>query len=302
MYFDLDEKLSDSIIFSMEDQTSVHLLDSKSGLVVEATDLIKEDNDRYYGLPEWNSKDGYALLEDFTAGLYQPQAKEQLRQVLISGRGVFRNFKNVLKQYPEVERRWHYFKNDRMHKRLMEWYNNLRTLWGLEELETTEIEDLSDLVQDDFEFIKYTPEIHGDEVARGLKAVTEECKSRFAGEVGDSIAAMWLRDSEYFDFNRKEGYVCHTQSNDFTGCALFSLYPLSAKKTVVLTDLFVLENYRGLGVGKELISKSLTLLKERGIRWVLVSNIIIQKPMETLLCTMGFDKIGTVFLLDLFKE
>jgi len=302
MFFELTDKLSDCIIFSMEDQTCAHLVDAESGVVIDVTDEIVEDNDRYYGLPEWTSKDGYSLLEDFTAGLYQPQVKDKLRNVLISGRGVFRNYKNVLKEYPEIERKWHFFKDSRMRRRLMEWYNDLRTVWGLEELEISDADDLSDLVQDDFVFSIFNSSEHRDDVERELQAVTEECTKHFNGELGDSIAAIWLRDSQYFDMADKLGYVCHSQSDSFTGCALFSLCPTRAKKTVALTDFFVLQDFRGLGIGKELFSNSLTLLKNQGIQWVLVSNIIIPKPLEIILKENGFEQIGTGFVVELSKE
>ncbi len=302
MTFELTDKLSDSIIFSMEDQTVAHVVDAQSGIVVEKTDGIEEDDDRYYGLPEWTSKDGYCLLEDFASGLHQPIVKGKLRQVLVSGRGVFRNYKNVLKEYPEIERKWHLFKDYRMRSRLMEWYNNLRILWGLEALEISETEELSDLVQDDFSFCSFNAEEDSEDIFSGLEAVTDECKSQFAGEVGDSIAAIWLRDSQYYDMADKMGFVCRTQSEDFTGCALFSYCPSTAKKTVALTDFFVLQDFRGLGIGKELFTKGLSLLKEQGVQWVIVSNIIIPKSVESMLNSFGFEKFGSGFVVDLSKE
>ena len=58
MTFDLSPSLISSIIFSMEDQTSVRLLDALEGKLVvvkeggkESSEHVKADNDRYYSLP-----------------------------------------------------------------------------------------------------------------------------------------------------------------------------------------------------------------------------------------------------------
>ena len=50
-------------------------------------------------LPEWDSAAGFKLREDFVSNLNSPLAHEALQEVLHSGRGVFRNFRNVIKDY-----------------------------------------------------------------------------------------------------------------------------------------------------------------------------------------------------------
>ena len=81
-----------------------------------------------------------------------------------------------------------------------------------------------------------------------------------------------------------------------------SLCPANARKTVCITDFFVLQNYRGLGIGRELFSTCLESLKKHGIQWVLIANTIIPETMEPLLIQFGFKKLGSGFVADLCTE
>ena len=75
-----------------------------------------------------------------------------MRDALSAGRGVFRNFKNALKQSRDLERSWYRFKEREMRRVVAEWYNQEREAAGLERLgpEPEETEDLtvSDFVVD----------------------------------------------------------------------------------------------------------------------------------------------------------
>lgn len=304
MIFELNAPLENDILFSMEDQEVRRAVDAAQGKLVPA-DSVTIDEENYYALPEWSSSDGYALLQDFTDNLYAPLARAELKRVLVSGRGVFRNFKNVLKAYPEVERRWHFFKDSRMKARLTDWYNTLRESWGLEKLacqESDRSDETDELVQDDFIFRAYDPIKDRDDIARGVVTVAEEYSSQFPCEVGGAVACMWQRQSASVAAEQKFGFVCRTQSDEFAGCILVSFCPSSAKKTVALTDFFVLQNYRGLGIGKELLSECFAGLKRHGIQWFLIANTIIPESMEPMLARQGITKLGSGFLADLFQE
>ena len=113
MYFDLTESLIDSILNAMDDQTSVFILDTKSSVLV-LSDQSTENNGQFVSLPKWTSADGFEIRQQFVSVLHSPVAKDELQQILHSGRGVFRNFKICLKKYPEIEKRWHLFKRLRM--------------------------------------------------------------------------------------------------------------------------------------------------------------------------------------------
>ena len=304
MTFELTDSLADDILFAMEDQQNALAVDAAGGSVVSA-ESVSIDEVNFYALPEWSSGDGYSVLQEFTNNLHAPLARDELKRVLTGGRGVFRKFKDVIKSYPEVERKWHFFKNARMRKRLNEWYGALRDSWGLEQLEDSEgecLDETEELVRSDFVFNKYDFQKEGNCISGVCELIKEEYRSQYPFEVGDALAFMWQNVSLSAGSDRKSGFVCHTQTQEFAGCLLFSSYPSSAKKTVALTDFFVLKEYRGLGIGRELLERCLDDLRDRGIQWILVFNTVIPESMELLLARFGFTKLGSGYLADLSKD
>lgn len=158
MKFELSPELVDQIIFAMEDQENEYYIDVVEGSLVTAEELTEEDweeeEDRYISLPEWSSVDGFNLMERFTASLRNPLYRERLRQILSSGRGVFRQFKNALKERPDLEKLWFHFKNREMRKEVYRWYNALRESWGLKEVEI-DWNEPEDLVLSDFQLSRW---------------------------------------------------------------------------------------------------------------------------------------------------
>ena len=305
MHFELTASLLNAILFAMEDQTTKRLVDARKGVLVleEESSGTVADEEFLYALPEWTSNDGFTMRSGFVENLHSPLAREELRLVLESGRGVFRNFKNVLKAYPEVERRWNLYKNKYMGHCIKEWYAALRESWGLEKLEDTsygsEVET-DEILNADFEFMTYDSVRDKEDVENGKRLLTEEYERQFQGELGKAVGDLWLSFS-----NRqtdKAGFLCRTQTGEFIGCILFSFCPSSAKKTVAITDFFVVQDYRGLGIGKELFSMCLASLKEHGIQWTLLGNFIIPPAMEQMLTQWGFEHLGSGYVADLFKE
>ena len=68
--------------------------------------------------------DYYEDMEDFIANVEDEHLAELL-EVAINGKGAFRQFKDVLLNYPEEEERWFKFKDDRMRERALEWLEDI---------------------------------------------------------------------------------------------------------------------------------------------------------------------------------
>jgi len=298
MIFNLTDSIAQSIIFAMENQEEEFVLDAESGSLVPVGQKTA-DEDIVYSLPEWNSHDGYELLESFVSSLHVPGAKADLRNTLIAGRGVFRNFKNVIKRYPEVERKWHFYKERQMRLRLLEWYNALRESWGLEEL-PDEIEEFDDLIEEDFTFRAYDSVQDRDCVVQGVAAISEELEKSTEGELGRVHAAVWRLRSAEKELDVVDGFVCRTLTDDFAGCLLFSPLQSCTKEAVLLTTLFVKQNYRGLGIARALLSFCMTHVKEHGIRWIIITSI--PQILEPMMIRSGFEKTDFGFVADLKKE
>lgn len=177
-----------------------------------------------------------------------------------------------------------------------EWYNALRELWGLEALEA-EPEDFEDLVQNDFIFRGYDSAKDKESVLQYAN-VEEVCIDENLEEVSAAIKFLWERQflSQDSDF----GLVSKTFSDDFAGCITFQACTSSSTKAVVLSAFFVLKNFRGLGIGRMLLSQSLELLRKRKIQWVIIANVIIPDSMIPLLNRSGFKKIGSGYIARLF--
>ncbi len=289
----------------MENQSEESFLDAKNLKIVsfspdaEFEQTIDEEN--IYTLPVWTPKDGFNLLEEFVSTVRVKKIYDELREVLSNGRGVFRNFKNVLKKYPEIEKRFRVFKNKEMRNFVFEWYNALRDSWGLEKL-SQDFEDYDELTKEDFLFRGYDFQQDGKCVAEMAGAVSEEIKAFYAGELGLAVSHLWKqRFDSFFQRNSPEsvnGFVCRTLSDEFAGCLLFSFCPSFAKETVTLTACFVDQNYRGLGIVRELFSQCISNLKERGVHWFIIEQSAIPFYLEPLLTRCGFEKTGSVYVAD----
>ncbi len=294
MTFALTDILIDKIQSALENQEESFLVDAKNQTLISAEE-VKADDENFYELPEWNSTDGFNLRQNFVNRLNSPFAKDELQQVLHSGRGVFKNFRNVLKQYPEVEKRWHVYKNREMNIFINEWYNSLREIWGLEKLDYFPESD-ENLIHDDFSFHNFTEE-DSQIISKNIHASLIGEENNLPKELQISVFELWHNQFMNADAAMQTGFICRTLSEDFAGCITFSPVSDNQEKVFVLTSLFVPESYRGLGIGTELLSMCLSKLKADGREWLLLPNIIIPEILLPLLSRMGFEKLGTGYSL-----
>ena len=297
MTFTLTESLLDEIITALENQEQQFLVDAAQNKLVEKTDGLKGDDEFFYELPEWNSASGFKLREDFVSNLNSPLAHEALQEVLHSGRGVFRNFRNVIKDYPEVEKRWHIYKNNKMMCYINNWYNNLREVWGLEKLDYVPESD-DNLIRDDFSFTAYNQE-NKKELLLHINAAFRERNENLSQELSQAIYNIWLEQFELGQSKGELGFICRSFSNDFAGCITVSQVSQKQEKVMVLTSLFVPEAFRGLGIGTELINMCLSELKKLGKTWLILPNMTVPDYLEPLLLRTGFTKIDSGFAVEL---
>lgn len=302
MVFALTEKLEEEILQALENQEQKFLVDAQNLILVSADDF-SADEDSFFCLPEWNSSDGFNLMEDFVSALHSPIAKDELQQILHSGRGVFRNFKDALKKYPEVEKLWHRFKNRKMRLYINGWYNQLREIWGLEKLDH-EPEETGDLVQNDFNFESYSSS-NQEEVLFNLKyAASGEIENSASEELKRALFDLWMQQFEEGGLQNQTGIVCHSNSDEFAGCITAKPVagennPYGTDKIVVLTSFYVLEKFRGLGIGSELLELFMNALKDQKKKWVLLTNTIVPDSLMPLLTRNGFERIGSGFVAEL---
>ena len=275
MYFELDAELVDQIIFAMENQSEEFLFDTAERLVVPVEEMENESGeekdeaeprggpDRYIDIPEWNSFLGFQLMERFVGTLNNPVYRSALKDALQSGRGVFRNFKNVLKEKREIERLWFQFKEKEMRREVAEWYECLRESWGLEELEADleAVEETEGLVLEDFtlsadpggrEWVLKELDRQGY-LETHAESLRERSLTAYAGERGllpplESPASV-VR-------------IAEDPSGEIVGFA-WGVKEGGDRGRIV--QLFVVPEMRGLGIASVLLEAELAAFKEEGI-------------------------------------
>jgi GNAT superfamily N-acetyltransferase len=313
MKFELNQELIEMIIFSMENQSTAYYLDTHKLNVVAEDDIEdylqdheeKPDesgetafDERFISIPEWRSVDGYNLMEKFVASLHNPIFRERLRNILASGRGVFRQFKDTVKEKKEIERLWYSFKEREMRQVVREWYNDLREQWGLErmELKGTETEQL---IITDFVF--------GNDVIRWRREISEGDRAAFAEmfeERGDAYVE-WVMQSNRKGFpdpldDASLVITAETPAEEFAGFAWGLREDLSDGRMIfLLFQLYVMPEYRGLGLGTGLFERLCDAAYGIGADRMELSLFGEGKIMQDYIKSCGFDSIGAVFGIEM---
>lgn len=245
MCFELTGALIDQILFCMEDQKGKFAIDTQEGVAADCLGIDPggEPGGRYIDLPDWDSSEGFALMERFTAGFKNVIIRDQLTAALNRGRGVFRAFKDVLGAYPEAEQRWFSFKDREMRRVILRWYNALREEWGLERI-GEEPEETGDLVLEDFRFRDGEAKD-----AAAAAALHERCLK--AGEADRG----WV-------FPGILTVVAENGAGDFAGYA--AAQADGSEGFLRIAALEVRSEYRGLGIGEALLVKLVEKLRGKG--------------------------------------
>lgn len=302
MQFELTYKLITDIINALENQEQKFVIEAKNNCLIEKSNsnnlLVVSDNNNYYDLPEWNSSNGFKLREDFVNILNAPIAKEELQLVLHSGRGVFKNFREILKKYPEVEKKWFLYKNKIMGIYINNWYNELREIWGLEKLDYIPESD-ENLIHNDFTFCDYNSETNQTEVFSLINTYFLQEQQNVPEELKQALFELWKQNFNNFDFKYQTGLICRTLCNDFAGCIIANPVSSLQTKVNIINTIYVPVSFRGLGIGTELINMYLLKQKELGTKWILLSESIVNDSLLPLLNGTEFIKIGSIYAVQI---
>ncbi len=306
MEFELTTELTDEIIFAMEDQTGRFLFDSVEGRCVAERDrtesteksVFDDSNDRYYSVPVWDSVSGFRMMDRFTAQLRNPVAREDLRVALASGHGVFRSFKNILKGYPEIERMWYLFKEREMRGIVLEWYNGLRDFWGLERI-GSEPEETDEIVAQDFQFRAATG-ADAEAIAEIRADAAAEIAESLPGDLAGAIAALSGAVSPDARIGG-ESLVLAVESleGDVVAFASSAAFPADGARVAMLSAVVVRPEFRGMGIGKELLGRTVGHWTGRGFRWIVFAAPLVPPSFLPALHRAGFIQKGHVSVLDL---
>ena len=303
MEFALTPEITDEIIFAMEDQSGPFMYDSAECRCVPSSECVPvkdtqhdEDDERYYAIPVWDSISGFRMMERFSAQLRNPLIREELRTALSNGQGVFRNFKNILKNHPEAEKLWFQYKEREMKHIVREWYNSLRDFWGLERI-GAEPEETEEIVSQDFLF-RQSDENDAASIECLMLEADEELSSNMKLGLPDAMRTLWTRirgTGEYADHI----LVAESAEGEIVGCAVSGPIPEESLLSAQLSLIVVFPEFRGLGIGKELLERTVTFWTEKGFRWLLFTSPIVPREFFPVLQRSGFTEKGHVSVLEL---
>ena len=269
MKFDPVAEIVERIVFAMEDQGADYSVD------VETAEMVKDRGahlgERFVPIPPWRPVDGFHLMERFVAALRNPIHRDRLRNALDSRGRVFRAFKDELRRIPYVEQRWYRFKMAEMRRIVTEWYDLERRSRGLARL-GPEPEETDDLVASEFAFgradagdLEHVVRLH--EAARPLTA-------------DPNALLVVVRGS-------RPGIV------GFIGGVP------EGNGAVCIGAIAVAPEFRGLGIGRSLLSHFIDEAAGAGYASVQVALCGQDQEFERLFVQQGFSPVAKTFRLPL---
>ncbi len=338
----MNRETVDQIIFAMENQAEEFLIDLWEGTVLpaeEAEASFGETEDpsgagdlsaegevpRYCPVPPWTPADGFRLMERFALTLKNPLYREALKDCLAAGHGVFRRFKDTLKERPDIERLWFSFKYRQMRRYIAEWLQRQEEGASLAWL-GPEPEDTENLILEDFTLESVAPEPEGEAPPSLLAYLCGKDKAAFLEGYGREPAAY--AEELYREARRpgpgernwweEEGFLAVAGVNPAglpAGFVWGTLRDLGggdgltngaeAEETVRLLrirQLFVEPDFRGLGLAKELVDRLLDSARQKGaerIDWSLPRESFF---LDSLLDRFGFSQARRTYSMDCFEE
>ncbi|MDC7223355.1 MAG: UPF0158 family protein [Spirochaetales bacterium] len=266
----LSPELLEQIIYGMENQSEIFCFDVEKLTVIPKSQKERDDPEelRYLSLPRWTPADGYNIMERFVLSLNNPLYRNRLRAILHSGKGVFRNFKDLLKEKPEIEKLWFHYKTKELRSYIQEWldsFENYRNMMTLGEAK----ENLEELLLSDFLFLE-SPEHHRSQVESLDRDILREQEATLPPELR-SLSPFYRPMDDSFSFIAAE-----SPERELAGYIVF----LTEGATAIITDIYTLPEYRGLRVAEELYHKTEEQLYSKGIDRIIVEGIRAQSILS----------------------
>ncbi len=123
----------DEFIFAIERQSeeTASYLDLETGQIIQVSDLfddederlreeVEENGVRYHYIEPIDSNEGFRIMARFVDSLPEGEAQRVLAKSL-QRRSPFRNFKDDLYEFPDVQKQWYKFHSEQFAQMAREW-------------------------------------------------------------------------------------------------------------------------------------------------------------------------------------
>ena len=246
----ISTEILDRVVYGMENQKEQLFLDPTDGTLKQ---LAKDAG--LIPLPPWDSSSGYRLMDNFITSLPDRTLAARLRDALDSGTGVFRRFKDILSERPLNQQLWRQFKKRVMRKEAYNWLSRWSDFLELSDL-AAEPEDMEDLTKLEFTLRSAAA---GD--LRILERWDREAQNErypALSEKERDNTTRWERGNSIMELD--DLLVAETLEGQMVG---FSWIRVRDGEGWLL-QLFILPEFRGMGVSKMLLDRSFDRAVELG--------------------------------------
>lgn len=254
---------------------------------------------RFIHLPTWGSADGFQLMERFAVSLRNPLVHQELLKILSSGKGVFRQFKDCLKQYPGVEKLWLSYKKNEMRGVVLTWMAGLEEEMGIE-FDYPEFEDTGDLIRSDFRFAFGVYDDFASDRSASLEALILDAWGEMAAAAGQSDAIPALTETTLRGL--REGTIVagvlfnvEGEAVAIIAAALVGALPLVRPAGLEVNLLYTRPECRGLGAAAFLLEQLPVLSRERGLGAVSITIPAPASFLRRVVERMGYSQNAQVF-------
>jgi len=275
---DVTEEMLERVVFGMENQKDRLMLDPADGLLRSEN----ENNGSFIPLPDWGPTDGYRLMDGFAGSLPDTIFRKRLLDILHSGSGVFRRFKDALKERPELEGLWRRYKKREMRRTALSWLSRWSEALDLEAL-GPEPEDWEQLSSAEFVIRK----AREDELPRLLSWNQSAELENNPGFTLFECSSARLEEGELS--------VAEGPSGEIVGFSWLALQTDSGRIEGQLIQIYVLPELRGLGIGRMLVDASLKQAVGKGALSLSVRTGVSGQLLENYFENAGFTPVMTLW-------
>lgn len=292
----LNDAIVERIIFAMEDQTKSHLVDLRTGELVDLGESPEESAAKDYLAPPppWAPADGFRLMETYCARLKNLELKRALLKALSRGKGVFKAFRQELSAHPGEEALYRDYKIASLRPVIEAWLDDMRESIGLSRL-GPEPEEYEELADEEFQILSSPLGDLGFDLGPLIEKAQTEATAWLPA------AAAFLEQRETLDFlehHKSEIAVRFVAgSEDWPIAAAAGAVEIWGGRPLgLLRFLYVDKEFRSLGLEFRLIESLGAWFKEKGVEQGVVRSLFLRPELDEELVSRGFRVLGSAFL------